>query len=162
MSLIKELLERVEKDRQGLGLKKNDNYSLARFLMNKRTILTFLLTVSLLISIFLFINPREATYRDSSSLIEAERRAIKTANEPLVDAPVLLEDVVEDIEPQRVPSLSLKGIIFDPEGASYAFINNNMLKEQDNIADVEILKIEQEKIKVMFKNNVYELALTED
>jgi hypothetical protein len=63
---------------------------------------------------------------------------------------------------ENTSDLTLEGIIFDPQGSSYAIINGEIAKAADKIGDCEIVRIEKNKVFFAKDGQLQELELKED
>ncbi len=55
--------------------------------------------------------------------------------------------------------LSLQGIVFDPHAESYAIINNRLVREQDDVDGVKILKIEPTTVTILADGQPQQLSI---
>lgn len=67
-----------------------------------------------------------------------------------------------DAEQPVQGALSLKGIIYDKSGASFAIINDKVVKLGDMVDDNQVLKIEKNKVLLIKEDRVFELLIKEE
>lgn len=58
-----------------------------------------------------------------------------------------------------VSNLTLQGIVYEPRGGSYAVINDQIVREQDEIEGMKVLKIEQGSVTILSKGNEVQLTI---
>lgn len=161
MSLIKELLEKVEEKHRLLpaALKGQKKPSAAKDALERNKIwLIISVGITCFILTYMFM---VKTASKSQPRLKPAENAIKEANKELVVEPGKPEGVVTETQ-KELPPLVLNGIVFSPYGVSYAFINNLTVKEKDIIEGVEVIKIDREKVEVKFNDKIYELMVTEE
>ncbi len=61
-----------------------------------------------------------------------------------------------------VTSLSLKGIIYDKNGPSYAIINDEIVKIGDKIGDYQVLRIEDKRITLIKDRELLEMVIEKE
>jgi len=79
---------------------------------------------------------------------------------PLITSDGRLLKLEEDTTKKQ--DLVLEGIIFDPEGISYAIINGEVLRTSDPIQDYVVLSIEKNKVILIKENQKRELQIKEE
>lgn len=74
------------------------------------------------------------------------------------------QGLIRDIKSQSAQhgGLSLEGIIYDAQRNSLAIINGEILKAGDNIGEVKILDIRQDRVMILKDNEVQEIRLEEE
>ncbi|MCM8812012.1 MAG: general secretion pathway protein GspB [Candidatus Omnitrophica bacterium] len=65
----------------------------------------------------------------------------------------------EDFVPTTTTDLVLQGILFDPASESFAVINGEVLKEQEEFDGIKVLKIEPDIVTLMVNGQISQLAL---
>lgn len=156
--MIRELLDKVEKDKLLLPDQGNNFFSLKAPVDKKR--LTFILLAGIILSaIVLFFNPSVKSRPILSLPVEIS--AVDTQPQAQQGGDLFSKTPEAPPPPKAsvLPSLILKGIVFETAGDCYAFINDKRLKEKDSIDGVQITKIYQDKVEVLFDEKVYELML---
>ncbi len=59
-------------------------------------------------------------------------------------------------------TFTLEGIIYDPQGASYAVINNEVVKPADVIEDYQVLEIQPDKVILKRDDQTIEIELRKE
>lgn len=73
------------------------------------------------------------------------------------------QGLIRDIKSQSGHNgLSLEGIIYDAQHSSLAVINGEILKAGDNIGEVKILDIQEDRVMILKDNQVQEIRLEEE
>ncbi|MEK6715587.1 MAG: hypothetical protein AABY43_06045 [Candidatus Omnitrophota bacterium] len=74
------------------------------------------------------------------------------------------QGLIRDIKSQSAQheGLSLEGIIYDAQRNSLAIINGEILKAGDNIGEVKILDIQEDRVMILKDNEVQEIRLEEE
>jgi len=67
-----------------------------------------------------------------------------------------------DVEEEKNKELNLEGIIYDPQGISYAIVNGAVVKTGDPINDFVVLKIEKNLVAFIKDNQVRVLELKKE
>lgn len=63
---------------------------------------------------------------------------------------------------KTINDVSLQGILWDPQGISYAILNGNPVKEGEEFEGLEVIKISKEWVAVRFGGEEYTLKITEE
>lgn len=99
------------------------------------------------------------------SLSFAEKKFVydsKGKRDPFIPL-VTSEGNIVEIEPEEeIPGINLEGIIYDPNGESYAIVNKMVVKTQDTIGDYKVFKIESERILLLKDKEIIELRLKKE
>lgn len=74
------------------------------------------------------------------------------------------QGLIRDIKSQSAlhEGLSLEGIIYDAQRPSLAIINDQIVKAGDNIGEVKILDIQEDRVMILKDNEVQEIRLEEE
>jgi len=62
---------------------------------------------------------------------------------------------------KSIEDIRLEGIVYDSEGGSIAIINGEVLKEDDMIGNIKVIKIESDKVSLLFNQKEYVVNLSE-
>lgn len=65
----------------------------------------------------------------------------------------------DEEEATGVLKLILQGIVFEPNGESYAVINGKVLREQEEVEGVKVLRIESESVTLLVEGQPHRLDL---
>ncbi len=62
---------------------------------------------------------------------------------------------------RSIEDIRLEGIVYDPSGDSIAVINGMVLKENDTIGNIKLIKIESDKVSLLFNQTEHVIRLEE-
>jgi len=62
---------------------------------------------------------------------------------------------------RSIEDMRLEGIVYDPGGDSIAVINGMVLKENDTIGNIKLIKIESDKVSLLFNQTKHVIRLSE-
>ncbi len=62
---------------------------------------------------------------------------------------------------RSIEDIRLEGIVYDPSGDSIAVINGMVLKENDTIGNIKLIKIETGKVSLLFNQTKHVIRLAE-
>ena len=62
---------------------------------------------------------------------------------------------------RSIEDIRLEGIVYDPSGDSIAVINGMVLKENDTIDNIKLLKIQSDKVSLLFNKTKHVIRLAE-
>ncbi len=66
---------------------------------------------------------------------------------------------LDEVAPQGISGLTLQGIVFDPQAESYAVINGKIVREQDDIDGMKILKIHPKSVTILVDGAPHQINL---
>lgn len=67
----------------------------------------------------------------------------------------------DEEEASGVLKLILQGIVFEPNGESYAVINGKILREREEIEGMKVLKIKSDSVTLLVEGQPHRLTLTQ-
>ena len=63
---------------------------------------------------------------------------------------------------ESIDDITLEGIVWDPSGGSFAIVNGEILKENEQVNNVKITDISPNAIVILINNNVYTINLVQE
>lgn len=124
----------------------------------------FILIISLITGVPAFSEEAEETEKTEENFIENFVYDRKDRRDPFF--PLIRKDGRSSPDGlmgiERLDDITLEGIVWDPHGDSVAIVNGEILKENQQVYNVKVIKIESKRISIMINENEFTINLIEE